>query len=61
MIEDNRKRLAREYFWFALALIVILMSSAAHAAAFKLKQPPPPLSKRLDFIVVDFRPIPSLR
>jgi sulfate/thiosulfate-binding protein len=36
MIEDNRKRLAREYFWFALALIVILMSSAAHAAAFKL-------------------------
>ena len=36
MIEDNRRRLSREYFWFAVALIVILMSSAAHAAAFKL-------------------------
>jgi len=36
MIEDNGRRLAREFFWFALALLVILMGSAAHAADFKL-------------------------
>src|SRR5258705_5979015 len=32
MIEGNGRRVGREYFWFALALIVILMGSAAHAA-----------------------------
>src|SRR5882762_1018391 len=32
MIEGNGRRLAREYFWFALALIVMSMGSAAHAA-----------------------------
>jgi sulfate/thiosulfate-binding protein len=36
MIEDNGRRAAREYFWFALALMVILMTSAAHAATTKL-------------------------
>jgi sulfate transport system substrate-binding protein len=36
MIEGNGRRLVREYFWFALALMVILMGSAAHAAAFTL-------------------------
>src|SRR5450755_2506469 len=36
MIEDNGRRLAREYFWFALALIAVLFGSAAHGAAFKL-------------------------
>src|SRR5277367_668298 len=36
MTLDNDRRVGREYFWFALALIVILMGSAAHAAAFKL-------------------------
>jgi sulfate/thiosulfate-binding protein len=36
MIQDNNRRLAREYFWFAFVLIVILMSSAAHASAVKL-------------------------
>jgi sulfate/thiosulfate transport system substrate-binding protein len=36
MIEGNRRRVGREYFWFALALIVILMGSAAHAAAVTL-------------------------
>jgi len=36
MIEDNGRRLAREFFWFALALLVILMGSAVHAADFKL-------------------------
>jgi sulfate/thiosulfate-binding protein len=36
MIEDNGRRRAREYFWFALALIVVLMGSAAHAAAVAL-------------------------
>jgi hypothetical protein len=36
MIEDNRRRLVREYFWFALTLMVILMGSAAHAAATAL-------------------------
>src|SRR6185437_6564928 len=36
MIEDNGRRLAREFFLFALALLVILMGSAAHAADFKL-------------------------
>ncbi len=35
MIENNGKRISREYFWFALALIVILMGSA-HAATVKL-------------------------
>jgi len=32
MIEDNGRRVRREYFWFALTLIVILLGSAAHAA-----------------------------
>ena len=36
MIEGNGRRLVREYFWFALALIIILMGSAAHAAAVTL-------------------------
>src|SRR5258708_15893204 len=36
MIEGNGRRVGREYFWFALALIVILMGSAAHAASFTL-------------------------
>jgi sulfate transport system substrate-binding protein len=36
MIEDYRRRAAREYFWFALALMVILMTSVAHAAASTL-------------------------
>src|ERR1700686_2062364 len=36
MIKHNGRRLAREYFWFALALIVVLFGSAAHGAAFKL-------------------------
>jgi sulfate transport system substrate-binding protein len=36
MIEDNVRRLRREYFWFALALILVLMDSAAHAATVKL-------------------------
>src|SRR5882672_11336055 len=36
MIEGNGRRVGREYFWFALALIVILMGSAAHAANFTL-------------------------
>src|SRR6202166_4669918 len=36
MIEGNGRRVGREYFWVALALIVILMGSAAHAAAVTL-------------------------
>jgi sulfate transport system substrate-binding protein len=36
MIENNGRRLGREYFWFAVALIVILVGSAAHAAASTL-------------------------
>ena len=37
MIEDNGRRVGREYFWFALALIVvILLGSAAHAASVTL-------------------------
>ena len=36
MFEDNGRRVGREYFWFALALIVILMGSAAHGATVKL-------------------------
>jgi sulfate/thiosulfate transport system substrate-binding protein len=36
MIEEKGRRVGREYFWFALALIVILTGSAAHAAAFTL-------------------------
>ena len=36
MIKENGRRVGREYFWFALALMVILMSSAAHAATVKL-------------------------
>jgi sulfate/thiosulfate-binding protein len=36
MIEGNGRRVGREFFWFALALIVILMGSAAHAASFTL-------------------------
>src|SRR5882724_79375 len=36
MVEGNRRRLVREYVWFALVLIVILVGSAAHAAAVTL-------------------------
>src|SRR6202051_5209511 len=36
MIEGNRRRGGREYFWCPLAWIVILMGSAPHAAAFTL-------------------------
>jgi sulfate/thiosulfate transport system substrate-binding protein len=36
MIEDNRRRWVREYFWFALALILILLGGAVHAATIKL-------------------------
>lgn len=36
MIEYSSRRIGREYFWFALALMVILMGSAAHAATVKL-------------------------
>src|ERR1700716_2328234 len=36
MIEGNGRRVGREYFWFALALVVILMGSAAHAASATL-------------------------
>ena len=36
MVEGNGRRLVREYFWFAVALIVVLMGSAAHAAEVKL-------------------------
>jgi len=36
MIEGNGRRVGREYFWFALALLVILLGSAAHAAASTL-------------------------
>jgi len=36
MIEEKGRRVGREYFWFALALIVILAGSAAHAAAVTL-------------------------
>jgi sulfate transport system substrate-binding protein len=36
MIEDDGRRWAREYAWFALALLVLLMGSAAHAATVKL-------------------------
>jgi sulfate transport system substrate-binding protein len=36
MIEDKGRRLVREYFWFALALIVVLMGSVAHAAGATL-------------------------
>jgi len=36
MVEGNGRRLVREYFWFAVALIIVLMGSAAHAAGIKL-------------------------
>ena len=36
MIEDNVRRVRREYFWFALTLMVILLGSAAHAATVTL-------------------------
>jgi sulfate/thiosulfate-binding protein len=36
MVEGNGRRLVREYFWFAVALIIVLMGSAAHAAGVKL-------------------------
>jgi sulfate transport system substrate-binding protein len=36
MIKDNGRRMRREYFWFALALIIVLMGSVAHAASIKL-------------------------
>ena len=35
MIDDKGRRIGREYFWFALALLVILMGSV-HAATVKL-------------------------
>jgi len=36
MTEGNSRRVGRDYFWFALALLVILAGSAAHAAAYTL-------------------------
>jgi sulfate/thiosulfate transport system substrate-binding protein len=36
MTEENGRRVGREYFWFALALLVILVGSAAHAATSTL-------------------------
>ena len=36
MVEGKGRRLVREYFWFAVALIIVLMGSAAHAAGVKL-------------------------
>jgi sulfate/thiosulfate-binding protein len=36
MTEENRRRVGREYFWFALALLVILLGSAAHATTSTL-------------------------
>jgi sulfate/thiosulfate transport system substrate-binding protein len=36
MTEENGRRVGREYFWFALALLVILLGSAAHAASSTL-------------------------
>jgi sulfate/thiosulfate transport system substrate-binding protein len=36
MTEGNPRRVGRDYFWFALALLVILATSAAHAAAYTL-------------------------
>ena len=36
MIKDNGRRVGREYFWFALALLIVLVGSAAHAASPKL-------------------------
>jgi len=36
MTEENGRRVGREYFWFALALLVILLGSAAHAATLSL-------------------------
>jgi sulfate/thiosulfate transport system substrate-binding protein len=36
MTEDNGRRVGREYFWFALALIGILLGSAVHAATVTL-------------------------
>ena len=36
MIDNNGRRLAREYFWFALALVAVLLAAAAHGAAVKL-------------------------
>src|SRR6202451_2520361 len=36
MMDDNGRRLVREYFWFALVLLMLLMGSAVHAAASTL-------------------------
>jgi sulfate/thiosulfate transport system substrate-binding protein len=36
MSEEDGRRVGREYFWFALALLVILLGSAAHAATSTL-------------------------
>jgi len=43
MMDRQGRRFAREYFWFALALIAILMGSAARAAA--ADEPAPELKK----------------
>jgi sulfate transport system substrate-binding protein len=36
MTKENGRRVGREYFWFALALLVILLGSAARAATTTL-------------------------
>src|SRR5277367_5282242 len=36
MTEGNSRRVGRDYFWFAAALLVVLIGSAAHAAASTL-------------------------
>jgi sulfate/thiosulfate transport system substrate-binding protein len=36
MTEGSGRRIGREYFWFALALLVVLLGSAAHAATLSL-------------------------
>ena len=36
MTEENSRRVGREYFWFALALLIVLLGSAAHAATLSL-------------------------
>jgi sulfate/thiosulfate-binding protein len=36
MTEENRRRVGREYLWFALALLIILLGTAAHATTSTL-------------------------
>jgi ABC-type sulfate transport system substrate-binding protein len=36
MSEENGRRVGREYFWFALALLIILLGTAAHATTSTL-------------------------